>query len=394
MAEDRKKIKGLYIALLNLQMQPGYQEKLLGQQGAFWKAGIDMDVISLGNDSNIFLYKPTDSEPTKEIVGKYSALPLNNRIQLYFAAIRTILKRQPDVLYLRHFLADPILICFLMALKLARPSICVMAEVPTFPYDNIQEFRQTFKSSALLIQDRVLRHLLKVFYDRIVSIGYKPDIFGIKTISISNGVSIKNIKMRNYPIDDSVTLRIVGVGNINDYHGYDRLLETVRVSLDQKSRVRPIEFHIVSPITPALIRLKDQIRSRNLFGHFVFHGHKSGKELDEIFDVCHLAVGSLAWHRAKVSCNSNLKTREYVARGIPFIYAGIDEQLPADFEFALNVSADETPIDVYALNSFASRMKDIRDCTFQMRSYAGSNMSWSVSMGPVTEYLNNKFGKR
>jgi hypothetical protein len=134
-----------------------------------------------------------------------------------------------------------------------------------------------------------------------------------------------------------------------------------------------------------------EVDMANLNPYFIFHGHKVGRELDEIFEHCQLAISSLAWHRVGVDRHSNLKTREYMARGIPFLYAGIDDQIPDDFKYACRVSSDEKPIDAEALIKFANKMSMDEHCSVKMQSYAVQRMSWSVALLPVIEYIKSEY---
>ncbi len=48
-------MKGLFLTVMIIDSSPGYAEKIYGQVDAFRKAGIEMDIISLGNESTVTL---------------------------------------------------------------------------------------------------------------------------------------------------------------------------------------------------------------------------------------------------------------------------------------------------------------------------------------------------
>jgi glycosyltransferase involved in cell wall biosynthesis len=384
-------MNGLYLALLDLEALSGYKQKLFGQIKAFHEAGINMEIISLGSEPQVMLTNPNVGAALSEVLVTFKRIPFNNRIQIFLAAAKYIKKNKSSVIYIRHFLTDPLFILFLAYIKLTTKKIVVLSEVPTYPYDHIKEFTASFKSRLMLFVDQICRTSLRCLFSRIISIGYSADIFRIKTISIGNGIDVSHYKLRDNPRNSASRLKIIGVGYLKEYHGYDRLLETVKKSLLSNNQTSAIEFHIVSPTTPALIRLRREVEMANLSSHFIFHGHKVGRELDEVFEQCQLAIASLAWHRVGVERHSNLKTREYMARGIPFLYAGIDDQLPDDFEYANRVSSDEMPIDVEALLKFANQMSLDERCSAEMRNYAVQRMSWSVALLPVIEYIKSEY---
>ena len=53
----------------------------------------------------------------------------------------------------------------------------------------------------------------------------------------------------------------------------------------------------------------------------IFHGALFGAELDDVFNQCQFAIGSLGRHRSGITRIKTLKNREYATRGIPFIYS-------------------------------------------------------------------------
>lgn len=76
-----------------------------------------------------------------------------------------------------------------------------------------------------------------------------------------------------------------------------------------------------------------------------------GKELDDVFNQCQFAIGSLGRHRSGITVIKTLKNREYATRGIPFIYSEID----SDFEhqpYILKAPADESPVDIQKIVDF------------------------------------------
>ncbi len=110
----------------------------------------------------------------------------------------------------------------------------------------------------------------------------------------------------------------------------------------------------------------------------VFHGFTTGNALDALFDQCHVAVGSLGIHRKGLTQTSELKAREYCARGIPYIIACADPDFPAGFPYILRLPADESPIDIEQVLAFAREVCADPDHPQKMRSYAEEHLDWSV----------------
>ena len=116
----------------------------------------------------------------------------------------------------------------------------------------------------------------------------------------------------------------------------------------------------------------------------IFHGQLFGKELDDMFDKCDFAIGSLARHRSGVYNIKTLKNREYAARGIAFVYSEND----SDFDnkpYILKISPDETPINIPLIIDFVENQcispTEIRNSI--------KDLSWSNQMNTVIHTIFN-----
>jgi glycosyltransferase involved in cell wall biosynthesis len=389
-------MKGLFLTLMSIESSPGYSEKIYGQVGAFRKAGIEMDIISFGNDATVTLTKHPNRNSDNAIVLRYFKKKnyWNNRVNAFSAALRFMATEKPEVVYIRHPISDPIYILFLHKLRQLSSSTIVLSEIPTYPYERIH--RKDAQGKVLwrvgLEVDRFCQKALKYYIDRIVSIDYCDDIFNIKTISIHNGIDVDAFTLCGNSKSLTSPLRLIGVANLIDYHGYDRIITAIQRQLNLNDMKYNIEFHVVSPPTPILSRLRDEVKIENLSDYVVFHGMKTGKELDDLFDKCHIGVGALAWHRFNITHASNLKSREYMARGIPFLYGGKDKGIPSNYPYALQVPSDETSINLKDILEFAKQIYSSQEHSIAMRDFAKNQWSWSVVMQPVFREIEKMKG--
>ena len=105
-----------------------------------------------------------------------------------------------------------------------------------------------------------------------------------------------------------------------------------------------------------------------------------GKELDDIFNQCQFAIGSLGRHRSGITIIKTLKNREYATRGIPFIYS---EQDP-DFDnqpYILKAPADESPIDVQCILNFMAGFT-MKPCDIR---HTVEHLTWKIQMQRVVD---------
>lgn len=83
-----------------------------------------------------------------------------------------------------------------------------------------------------------------------------------------------------------------------------------------------------------------------------FYGKLTGEKLDAIYENLDIAVGSLGLYKAGIQSNSPIKSQEYCARGIPFVYGDDDTSFNKNQYFVYQVVDDATPIDMIEIIRF------------------------------------------
>ena len=253
-----------------------------------------------------------------------------------------------DFVYIRsNHNANPFTIHMVRQMKKA--GIKVVMEIPTYPYDSEYEAQGI---SRQIFQDKIFRKSLAKHLDAIVTFSDYNEIFGQRTIRISNGIDFKNVKMKSAINDTSKEMNMIGVAEIHEWHGFDRIIKGLSeyYSVSQNYIVK---FHIVGYFFNTEIEqeIKNYIANYHMEQYVILHGKKHGAELDKLFEQCDFGIGSLGRHRVGIQKIKTLKNREYAARGIPFIYSETD----SDFDqkpYVLKAPSDETPIDIYSIIQF------------------------------------------
>ena len=276
--------------------------------------------------------------------------------------------------------ANPWLIRFFSRLRKA--GIHAVTEIPTYPYD--QEFTGSsdWNMKLDLWLDKRFRHRLYQQMDAVVTFSDATEIFGQRTIRISNGVDFDSIPLHVPP--PSSPLHLIGVAEVHFWHGFDRMIAGIG-EYYKNGGDRDVFFHIVGGVHPHYMQDMPQapgfqvlIDKYGLQDRIIFHGTMFGSQLDDVFNQCQFAVGSLARHRSGITVIKTLKNREYATRGIPFIYSEQD----SDFDhqpYVLKAPADETPIDVRQIISFMETFAmppvDIRKTV--------EHLTWKIQMQKV-----------
>jgi len=203
-------------------------------------------------------------------------------------------------------------------------------------------------------------------------------------ITIGNGIEVRSVTIRN-PIDFAgEELDLLCVASVSRWHGLDRLLKGI-YTYDGNTKVR---LHIVGD-SKEVEDLKKLATDYKLGDAVIFHGFLCGKPLDDMFNQCHIGVGSLGMHRKGLKMTSELKIREYTARGIPFLYGASDPDFPEDFPYLMKVPPDESAIDIKDVISFAKKVYVDPYHPMKMRGHAIENLDWSVKMKKLKNFCES-----
>lgn len=295
-----------------------------------------------------------------------------------------------QLIYARCFMnANPFLIKFFKGIRKA--GIHAVTEAPTYPYD--QEFNTfEWKMRLELKMDQLFRNRLYKQMDAMVTFSDAKEIFGQRTINISNGVDFDSIPLHQPSVisHQPYPLHLIGVAEVHPWHAFDRVIagmgEYYRKCGVERLECREVYFHIVGGVHPYHMEhdFRPLIEKYGLQEKIIFHGTLFGKELDDVFNQCQFAIGSLGRHRSGITVIKTLKNREYATRGIPFIYSEQD----SDFDhqpYVLKAPADESPIDIQQiigfLKDFSMQPEDIRKTV--------ESLQWKYQMQKVVDAVFN-----
>lgn len=282
--------------------------------------------------------------------------------------------------------ANPWLIHYFKKLKKA--GIHAVTEIPTYPYDS--EFKYVNNTQRIGFRiDQLFRHRLYQQQDALVTFSDATEIFGQHTIRISNGVDFDSIPLHQPSAisHQSSALHLIGVAEVHIWHGYDRLIAGLGEYYKNGGK-REVVFHIVGGVHPNERYKANEyhpgfqtiIDKYGIADKVVFHGTMFGKELDDVFNQCQFAIGSLARHRSGITIIKTLKNREYATRGIPFIYSEQD----SDFDhqpYIIKAPANESPIDIQQIINF---IDDFNLKPEDIRKTVG-NLAWKIQMQRVVD---------
>jgi hypothetical protein len=297
-----------------------------------------------------------------------------------------------DFIYIRRI--SPVnysLIKLLKTIKEKNKECKIVYEVPTYPYD---KEHITIKAKINLFIDIIFRVRLRKYVDRITTVSDDDIIFGIPTIKIYNGICCSDIQVRTSGTI-SQNINIICVAQFMFWHGYERLINGIYQYYKQETSYN-VYVHFIGE-GPELNSYKNLTQQYCLSGYITFYGSLYGEKLTNIFNLADIAVCSLGAHRIGITLGSFLKSREYLARGLPIISSTIIDILPNDFKYCLYVPEDESPINInYVIDYYLNLIKiqSLQEIIDNIRTFAEENCDISKTMRLVTEYFLNDIQKR
>ena len=337
-------------------------------------------IRSLGHEVHICFMDENNSK--KRIVDDTIIADYGNGIsskikkRIEFSSItKYAINNHIDFVYIRsNHNANPFTIHMVKQMKKA--GIKVVMEIPTYPYDSEYHAQGMDKQ---IFQDKIFRKSLAKQLDAIVTFSDYDEIFGQRTIRISNGIDFNSVKMKSVVNDTSKEMNLIGVAEIHEWHGFDRIIKGL-ANYYSKPQAYIVRFHLVGYFffSEDEKEFKKYITDHHLEEYIILHGKRHGTELDELFNQCDFGIGSLGRHRVGIQKIKTLKNREYAARGIPFVYSETD----SDFDqkpYVLKAPADETPIDI---NSIIQFYKGLSMTPTEIRESI-NDLSWENQMSIV-----------
>ena len=128
--------------------------------------------------------------------------------------------------------------------------------------------------------------------------------------------------------------------------------------------------------------------------HVLLHGYRTGAELDAIYDRCHLGLVSLATQDKDVHVHSTLKSREYLAKGLPTMATGMtDVFVGTDYPYNLRLPSGAQSVDIGAVLAFHDSIYGAtprREVIARIRAFAERTVDIGIAMAPVIRYLRGE----
>jgi glycosyltransferase involved in cell wall biosynthesis len=377
-------VKILFLTYHGFDPGSGISKKMLAQIKGLRQNGHEVHVCFYGYSPERHLCRYVDDDLLKDY-GQGARAAIWQRVSYGCIADYSI-ANGIEMVYSRNYQnASPWLVDLFRRMR--RAGIRCVQEIPTYPYDGEFKGYPWDKRLGLFI-DKMFRCSLSKQMEAVVTFSDSKRIFGQRTINISNGVDFDTIPLHDYHGGSESETHIIAVAEVHSWHGFDRFIHGLG-EYYAKGPARKVFFHIVGAVwdsemygSSRVPGFATYIKQYGIADYVVFHGKLFGAELDDVFNRCSFAVGSLGRHRSGITNIKTLKNREYAARGIPFMYSECDSDFDSQ-PYVLKVPADESAIDIDRMLDFADTHKFNPE---EIRATV-EHLSWKQQMQKVVAEL-------
>ncbi len=199
---------------------------------------------------------------------------------------------------------------------------------------------------------------------------YQKEKGAKNNIVLANGIKVEDYKLRNAPLFDYPVKLLFLKGTSTDapWNGLNRIIESIK----NYENNHMVELLICGHY------IEGEIPENDFIKHL---GYLEKEKITALMNDIHIGFSTMALYKQGLSEASSLKTREYIARGLPFIYAYTDPDLNKESkEFALEFSNDDSLIDIQKVIDFARSALLNKDLSNRMRKYAEEHLDYEVKM--------------
>ena len=269
----------------------------------------------------------------------------------------------------------------------ANPKVKIIMEIPNYPYD--EELGYKWINKPLLIKDRMYRDKLSLYVDRIAVQNDISHIFGIKTIVFTNGIKIDDIEIRKPSKRSDDCINICAVASLEPWQGYERIIKGLN-SYHNNGGSRRFLINLIGSGSESSM-YDDLIHKFGLSDSIRLLGRMSGSELEKYYNDADLAMDAFGRYKTGNMMSTSLKSREYLAKGLPIITGCKTDILKDDFPYFLEFENNDSDVNFEKIADFYDGIysygRDAKEITNEIRNYAYNICDISVMVKPIYDYL-------
>lgn len=259
-------------------------------------------------------------------------------------------------------------------LRIMKNHAKVVIEAHGYPY---REWTRSLLYTFINIRDVLYESSGRKYIDLVAAISNRENIWGRKTIFIDNAIDINSIKLHNRKPEENI-LNLISIAIEQPYHGYEKVIRGLD-NYYKNGGTRKISIFMVGEYSK---KTKELVHALKLNQFIFFTGKLYGKQLEDMYDKADLAVGTFS-KRANDEYGSSIKTKEFFAKGIPFINGWREYTFDDSCPYMKRFDMGDTYIDFNRVVSFYDSIKDNKNISTEMRKFAKEHFVWEKQFEKV-----------
>ena len=311
----------------------------------------------------------------------------SSAVHKYVLLSKLLIGSNADVIIIRNLPA--LITCSPILIALRMRGVKVIVDVPTPICVAVQELKSKKITSRKIIYELLFRLTFPfALWPASVVLQYSNESnwfkMGLnkKTKLIANGIDVNNIAVKKNNIyTGGGDFIMIAVASLASWHGFDRVIRGINELYQKNSQSQGVKLLIIGD-GDIKQELEDLTNALGVESRVHFYGIQSGEVLSRLFDSAHLAISSLGLHRINLELASVLKSREYTARGIPFIATGADIDFSPTPTFVNIVPNDDSVINISSILTWYFNNVHNFDPN-EIRNYAIKNLDYSIKINKI-----------
>ncbi|NNC82789.1 MAG: hypothetical protein HKN79_04365, partial [Flavobacteriales bacterium] len=203
----------------------------------------------------------------------------------------------------------------------------------------------------------------------------------IHSIYNRDGVDTQAVPARNYQVPEREEVRIIFLKGSNQeqkWAGLDRLIQSIEAYPD-------LPFHLY------ITGNADRHPERYGRPFVTLTGRLPFADLEKLIDEVDLGVSNLENYLIHFEETTNLKSRDYFSRGLPFIQSNTmpDIEGTEAAQYYLHIPNDDSIIDMQRVYDFALEMRQKPDHPQKMHDFAVQHLDWNVTVGELADDIKS-----
>lgn len=252
-----------------------------------------------------------------------------------------------DLIYMRYMLYVPFLSSIFKKYK-------VVMEINS---DDTLEYRLHSKITHyynILTRNLTLKHI-DSFITVSKELQKRFEFFNKPIMIIANGIDVKEYAMQQNNNDKPI-LVFIGTPN-KPWHGLDKIVEMAKY-------FEKYQFYVIGTEGKETDNIK-------------YFGYLSRAESTKVIQSCDVGIGTLSLYKTGLNEASPLKTRQYLACGLPIIYSYQDTDLCGNMDFSLRLKNEEKNIDYNVIESFVETVFNNQKIKIRAREFAEEMLDYT-----------------